>query len=125
MSDIEIALAEAVNNVVEHAYAGRSAGQITLRGRLRDRKVMLWVCDAGAPMPGGAVPTGGPACVDVPLEDLPEGGFGWFLIRTLASAVRYDRRSGMNSLALRFDLAGTREKPGATQPEPKRGAALS
>jgi serine/threonine-protein kinase RsbW len=31
-------------------------------------------------------------------DDLPEGGFGWYLIRTLARDVRYDRNGVTNCL---------------------------
>ena len=45
------------------------------------------------------------ADLDVAREDLPEGGFGWFLIRQLAWDVRYVREGRTNRLFLAIDLA--------------------
>ena len=60
--------------------------------------------DTGRPMPGGETPLGQAANLDVDLEDLPEGGFGWFLIRDLAKDVNYSRADGTNVLDLRLAI---------------------
>lgn len=104
--DVEIALAEAINNVVEHAYAGVEAGQIHVSCHLRAGRLEIRIHDRGRPMPGGDLPSGEPA----EPADLPEGGFGWFLIRQLATEIKYERRGEKNLLWLRFDLP---EKPDA------------
>jgi serine/threonine-protein kinase RsbW len=41
----------------------------------------------------------------VDLMDLPEGGFGWFLIKDLAKDVVYARVEGENRLQLRVAVA--------------------
>lgn len=97
-------MAEAVNNIVEHAYCGGEPGPIRLRCTLRDRRLDIRICDTGQPMPDGRMPAGLVADVSMPRADLPEGGFGWFLIRALSSDIRYDRRCGCNRLSLRFDI---------------------
>lgn len=102
--EIEIALAEAVNNVVEHAYAGADAGPVRLSCSLLGTRLDIRLCDIGRPLPGDRLPPGLAADVDVPLADLPEGGFGWFLIRSLATEIRYDRCGASNHLSLRFEL---------------------
>lgn len=103
-AEIEIALAEAVNNVVEHAFAEQpeAEGQITCR--IARDAVTLTLTDNGRPLPGEHVPEGRAAPVDGPRQDLPEGGFGWFLIRQLADSVAYRREAGLNRLTLRFLL---------------------
>ncbi|TMV04870.1 ATP-binding protein [Ruegeria sediminis] len=107
-ADVKIALAEAVNNVVEHAYAGLEPARVRVECRLRPDRLDILIWDTGRPLPGLRVPAGEPASVDRDLQDLPEGGFGWFLIRQLSSAVGYERRKGWNRLSLRFDLGGPR-----------------
>jgi serine/threonine-protein kinase RsbW len=96
----EIVLAEVLNNIVEHAYADQ-AGDITLRLVRHDGEVHCTVSDAGAPMPGLCLPEG-PFQPLKDLADLPEGGFGWFLIRSLTEGLAYQRSKGLNSLSFQL-----------------------
>lgn len=107
LGTIELALAEALNNVVEHAYPDDMQGRIDLHLHLTSVSLKIHISDRGGAMPGLNLPPGEPARVDVPSKDLPEGGFGWFLIRSLASDLTYARDNGQNHLTLRFDLART------------------
>ncbi|MCK0151802.1 ATP-binding protein [Marivita sp. S6314] len=94
--NILIALAEALNNVVEHAYAGQSFGAIALSIVGTPDALRLQITDWGRAMPGGSVP-----CPDAPDPDNhAEGGYGWFLIQTLMSEVRYHRSAGCNQVTL-------------------------
>lgn len=101
----EIVLAEVLNNVVEHAY-GRAGGWIELvvevaccggnmpaGGDLR-----FTVSDWGYPMPGGLLPSG--TLPPTAPGDLPEGGFGWHLIRALSSGLDHGREGGRNWLCV-------------------------
>lgn len=103
----ELVLAEVLNNVVEHAYSGDSGSvEITLTS-VADGLAFL-IVDQGKPMPKEQLPAGHLAAVTgVALQDLPEGGFGWHLIRSLTQDLTYVRGPGQNRL--RFLLpAGTR-----------------
>lgn len=102
--EVQIALTEAVNNVVEHAYAGSAPGDVTIDCRLGSDELRVCIQDAGGPYPGGQLPDGKPADINVPQSDLPEGGFGWFLIRELATQIKYERTGGGNNLSLCFEL---------------------
>ena len=93
----EIVLAEVLNNIVEHAYADQ-AGNITLRLVRHDGGLHCTVSDTGAPMPGLCLPEGRFQPLD-DLADLPEGGFGWFLIRSLVTELTYQRIDGENRLS--------------------------
>lgn len=104
IGEIEVALAEALNNIVEHAYSGADAGPIRLSCSLMGRRLDIRICDAGRPLPDDRLPPGLRVDLDVPLADLPEGGFGWFLIRALTTDIRYDRCGASNHLSLRFEL---------------------
>jgi serine/threonine-protein kinase RsbW len=97
-------LAEAINNVVEHAYAGRKPGLIKILCELQSDLLDIRICDHGGPMPQKRLPQGLALDVSGPRRDLPEGGFGWFLIRDLANEIWYDRLGDENHLLLRFGL---------------------
>lgn len=105
-STVELVLAEALNNIVEHAHpAVACEGPIRIKGRhLRDG-LHIHIVDEGLAMPDGQTPLGLPPRVDVDLLDLPEGGFGWFLIKDLAKDVAYARINGENRLQLRVAVA--------------------
>lgn len=96
--NVMIVLGEVCNNIVEHATErqDRDIGlRITeVRGRLhietRDR--------------GHALPTRLLGMPDLPeigesTDDLPEGGFGWFIIHSLVDDMTYERDKGMNCLS--------------------------
>jgi serine/threonine-protein kinase RsbW len=93
----EIVLAEVLNNIVEHAYAS-FPGKIRLHLSLGQGVLVCRVEDDGVAMPTGAAPNGR---LSDP-NDLPEGGFGWHLIRTLSTDLVYERDGPMNRL--RFSL---------------------
>lgn len=92
----QLVLAEALNNVVEHAYASYP-GQIEVDVQRDPLHLRFHITDTGLPMPGAEPPYGElPELGD--FDDLPEGGFGWFLIRTLVEDLSYRREAGQNLL---------------------------
>lgn len=101
----EIVLAEVFNNVVEHAYADHGGGIVEVEVTLGATALGVRVRDDGAPMPGGAAPEGRPQDLGTVQDDLPEGGFGWFLIRELTEDLRYRRVGNRNELTFRIARA--------------------
>jgi serine/threonine-protein kinase RsbW len=99
----ELLLAEVLNNVVEHAYAN-GTGEIKVTVALCGRSLLFRVLDRGVALPGHVLPPGELGDYG-PQGDLPEGGFGWHMIRTLAKDVDYRRQDGCNQLSFRLDLA--------------------
>lgn len=95
----EIVLAEALNNVVEHAY-GDAGGEIWLHLDRGMARLSCRIEDRGASMPALTLPEG--RLPESCARDLPEGGFGWHLIRTLSRNLAYDRLDGRNCLS--FDV---------------------
>lgn len=93
----EIVLAEVFNNIVEHAYA-HSAGEITAVLHFQPLGIACQITDTGAPMQGMILPTGAFQALGE-IGDLPEGGFGWFLIRSLTEELTYQRRGRVNLLS--------------------------
>lgn len=102
--DIQLVLAEVLNNVVEHAYQGSGQGEIHLHMVKSPEQLDFCVCDAGRPLPGEELPKACFPDLNVPTDGLPEGGFGWCLIHELTSALGYERVEGRNVLTLGFDL---------------------
>ena len=95
----EVVLAEALNNIVEHSYA-LAPGRIEVRLDASTRGILCEITDEGLGMPCNALPVGQcPDAEDSALEDLPEGGFGWFLIRTLTKELCYRRDGARNRLS--------------------------
>lgn len=102
--DVAITMGEVLNNVVEHACVDMDAAEVTLQGGTDKSELYICVCDPGRAFEGDILPEGREVNLAVPVESLPEGGFGWFLIRSLTSGIEYRREHGHNCLTLRFAL---------------------
>jgi serine/threonine-protein kinase RsbW len=95
----ELVLAEVLNNVAEHAY-GEAGGTVSVMLDPDPGGIRCLITDEGRAMPGGQLPEGRlPGGPDLALEDLPEGGFGWHLIRALCVDLTYARAGGQNRLS--------------------------
>ena len=108
--NLELVLAEAMNNVVEHAHGGRLDGIIEVRVATNEdvpggSTVICELIDDGMPMPDGGPPELAPTEIPAVVDELPEGGFGWMLIRELARDLDYARCEGRNRLRFRLDVA--------------------
>ena len=102
-----IVLAEALNNITEHAYPD-ACGPIWLRAQVQGHQFMATLRNRGAPLPAGLLPQPGPTQGPTQgqsapnLADLPEGGFGWHLIRSLADGLDHARFAQWNELRIIF-----------------------
>lgn len=101
----ELVLAEVLNNIVEHAYKDTKDGQIRVELQLLDAELCARIEDTGNAMPGDRLPDGELASLDVPTQDLPEGGFGWFMIRSITQELTYQRQDGVNCLNFTIPLS--------------------
>lgn len=102
--EIQIALSEAVNNIVEHAYANNPFGKVEITCSLEDQNLLIEIQDTGLPLPNLELPKGKLSPLSSNLESLPEGGFGWFLIKELTTNVHYRRVDETNNLQLIFSI---------------------
>lgn len=93
----ETVLAEVLNNIVEHAYA-ETIGQICVSLLYQPGGILVYICDHGRAFPQEELPQGTLPRIDSP-EGLPEGGFGWFLIRSLVQGLTYTRKEACNHLS--------------------------
>ncbi|MGR3501916.1 ATP-binding protein [Pseudaestuariivita sp.] len=100
LGSVEIVLAEALNNVVEHAYDATECGDIEVNAQVLLGRVQFDILDTGRQMPFGTPPLGHPVDLDTSADDLPEGGFGWFLIREMTETLEYTHQNGRNRLSL-------------------------
>lgn len=105
MGSIEIVLAEALNNIVEHAYPQDDPGDIDMCLRLRRSGLLVEIRDKGRPMPNGRAPIGNHPMAEFNEDPMPEGGYGWYLIRELVQDLIYDRRDGENILLFRLAIS--------------------
>lgn len=104
ISSLEIVLAEALNNVIEHACVGLDDRQFSFFCDFDGRVISITIEDNGRPFPGAMLPDGDAPALSVSLDELPEGGFGWFLIRSICSEVSYTREGSMNRLELKLQM---------------------
>lgn len=101
----ELVLAEVLNNIVEHACANLPDGRISVRIRNCTSALRCQVHDNGCRMPGGNPPDGRHPDPGGPVAELPEGGFGWMLIRGLTQDLLYRRKGDGNTLGFVIPLS--------------------
>ncbi|WP_284165155.1 ATP-binding protein [Frigidibacter sp. SD6-1] len=102
---VEIVLAEVLNNIVEHAYARRPPGRIRLFLTPVGDGLACRVEDDGHPMPSLVLPDGRLPELGDELDLLPEGGWGWALIRSLTADLIYERTPRANRLTFRVPVS--------------------
>lgn len=120
---LELVLAEVMNNVARHGSGeGEGKGrtpQIHVSITLHDSGLCCTVTDDGISLP--------PECLQprnlpvVPLVELPESGWGWFLIRDLTRALCHFREDQRNYLAFSIPLADM--SPASQAPDRPASAA--
>ncbi|WP_347138071.1 ATP-binding protein [Paracoccus sp. SSK6] len=101
---LELVLAEVMNNVAEHAATqGVGSGSMHLCIVMQDSGLSCAITDDGGKLPADCLKPRSLPALD-PL-DLPEGGFGWFLIQGLTQSLCYYREGHRNCLAFTVPYA--------------------
>ncbi|MCM2562793.1 ATP-binding protein [Lutimaribacter sp. EGI FJ00015] len=103
VATIQIVLAEVLNNVTEHAYDS-DGGLICMQANVVEAGLSVTIRDRGAALPPKLILSEGSGGFDP--QALPEGGFGWHLIRSLASELAHCRQARWNELKIVFSLGG-------------------
>ena len=100
--NVAILLAEILNNIVEHSLVGQADARITLAITRDESNIYVETWDAGRPLPPQLLTS--PRLPEQPADpvDMPEGGFGWFIIHALADDMFYERNDGLNRLSFRL-----------------------
>lgn len=91
----ELALEEAVVNIVLHGYADHS-GQIEIQTIHASDRVSFTLIDAGSPYD----PVNAPIKEEVPFEEMVEGGLGVKFMRLYCDQLHYERAGQHNVLVL-------------------------
>jgi serine/threonine-protein kinase RsbW len=95
----QVALDEAMSNIVHHGLAGREGtAEIEIEFRLVGAEVEIVLADDAPPF--NPLELTEPDTAQT-LEDRPVGGLGVALVRKLMDVVEYERREGRNQLRLR------------------------
>ena len=92
----EIVIAEILNNVIKHAQENQDDGWFDLQCEIAPEALHVTCKDNGAAMPGGVPPLGVLPEIGCSVVDLPEGGWGWSLVRTLTTSLNYVRIEPIN-----------------------------
>lgn len=95
--NLNLALEEAVVNVLMYAYPKGAVGYVDIHAALGEHTLEFTITDSGIPFD----PTGAPeANVSVELEHRPIGGLGIYLVRAIMDHIEYTRKNGKNILKL-------------------------
>ena len=95
--NLNLALEEAVTNVVLYAYPQGQSGDISLTASVHDNMIELSLSDSGKAFNPTQMPD---ADVTLSADERQIGGLGIFLIRQIMDDVRYERADGRNVLTL-------------------------
>lgn len=94
---LNLALEEAVSNVIMYAYPEGSDGLVDIEAILRPSSIEFIVSDSGNPFD----PTSAPEPdTTLGVEDRPVGGLGVFMVKSIMDSVSYERQEGKNVLKM-------------------------
>jgi serine/threonine-protein kinase RsbW len=82
--EVQMAVDEACTNAMEHAYEGRSDGQVRICCYSENHQFVVRIVDFGKPFSPDDVPA---PRTDAPLEEREIGGLGLFFMRQLMDRV--------------------------------------
>ena len=97
-SSINLALEEAITNVIMYAYPSGIDGPVYLEAVISEGKATFILSDTGKPFDPTVTPSGSDS-----FESMSEGGMGLGLVHQLASSMYYEREDDENRLTLGFD----------------------
>ena len=94
---LNLAMEEAVVNVMNYAYPAGTVGNVDIDAEFDDGKLTFILSDSGTPF--DPTQTGEPD-LTLDAEDRPIGGLGIFLVRQIMDSVEYRYSDGKNILTL-------------------------
>ena len=101
--NVELVLAEVLNNLAEHAYVP-PGGPVDLSLVVTRDGLVFRIADLGAPVPDTVLSE---PRLPVTAEggDMPEGGWGWYIVHALSQDISYARDGSWNVLRLTIPWA--------------------
>ncbi|NOY74802.1 MAG: SpoIIE family protein phosphatase [Kiritimatiellaeota bacterium] len=97
-ASIELAVVEAVNNIVEHSYSSQKDGPIELTIEHTGVSVVFTFLDNGVPFEAASIQT--PSFDWKKIDDAPEDGWGLFLMSSIMDDLQRKRSGGVNILRM-------------------------
>ena len=98
---MNLAIEEAVVNVMNYAYPHGTVGDIFIEAQANDIRLKFIITDSGAPFDPT---TRDDVDTTLSAEERPIGGLGIHLVRQLMDSINYERTDGKNILTLRKKL---------------------
>lgn len=100
---VQLAVDEALTNIIEHAYAGQKAGKITVRCKLSksNKEFTVKLIDSGKPFDPRTVAA---PDTEAGLEDRKVGGLGIFFMKRYVQTVKYVSNVKENELTMSMIL---------------------
>ena len=95
--NINLAMEEAVVNVMNYAYPLGTQGKIVIEAMADDQRVKFVIIDQGAPFDPT---TKEDVDTTLSIDDRPTGGLGIHLIRQIMDTINYERKGKNNVLTL-------------------------
>ena len=101
---INLAIEEAVVNVMNYAYPSGTRGDVSIEASSNDVRLKFTIIDSGSPFDPTARSE-----VDTTLSanDRPIGGLGIHLVRQIMDSINYERVDNLNILTLRKNIQNT------------------
>ena len=94
---VQMAVDEAVTNIITHGYPGQPDGSLDISCRKKGDDLIVEIRDRGSPFDPDEVPE---PDLHTPLEDRREGGLGIFLMRRMMDRVEFAHLDGENVLTM-------------------------
>jgi anti-sigma regulatory factor (Ser/Thr protein kinase) len=94
---LNLALEEAVTNVIMYAYPKGSQGLVDLEAIVRKDSLVFILSDSGKPFDPTAAPK---ADISLDVEERPIGGLGIYMVMNIMDSVAYRRENDRNILTM-------------------------
>ena len=94
---LNLALEEAVTNIILYAYPKGADGLVDIEAVLREHSIEFIITDSGVPFDPTTVPE---IDVTLPAEERSIGGLGIYLVRQIMDSVHYQRLDNKNILTM-------------------------
>ena len=103
--EVELALCEAVNNAIRHAYKSELGHLVEVEVEVDEEALRFRVSDTGIAMDPALL---GGQETEYPqgIEDLADGGMGLGIIKNIMDSVEYSSNQGKNTMCLTKRLKG-------------------
>ena len=98
---LNLAIEEAVVNVMNYAYPKGTRGYVSVEAVANDERLKFIISDSGVPFDPTAK---GEVDITLSAEERPIGGLGIHMVRQIMDSVNYERIDGKNILTLRKRL---------------------